>query len=294
MANSRTERRNLLKGLAFLSPWMIGFCFFTLIPVCLAIYYSFCDYSLLQRPLYRGLGNYQSLLHDELFWLSLRNTLYYAAMALPAGMMVSLGLAILLNSNVRGLGFYRSLIFLPSLVPTVASGVLWAWIYNSKLGLLNSMLRTFGIDGPVWLSRNVAMPSLAMMSLWGVGNTVVIYLAGLQDIPKELYEAAEIDGAGWWGRLRHVTLPMLSPVIFFNLVLAIIGIFQFPTTAYVLTGGGPGYATYFYSMYLYENAFLFLKMGYASAMAVILLLIVISLTGTAFWTSRRWVYYQGK
>jgi multiple sugar transport system permease protein len=295
MSNGRTELRNTAKGLAFLSPWLVGFLVFTLTPVVLSLYYSFCDYSLLQPPVWRGLENYELLARDEVFWKSLWNTLRYAVLALPAGMLVSLGLALMLNVRIRGQSVYRTIIFLPSLVPTVASAMLWLWLFNSRLGLINSFLAKLGIDGPRWLGDvRWAMPALAIMSLWGVGHTVVIYLAGLQDVPRELYEAAEIDGAGIWGRLFNVTIPMLSPVIFFNLIMAIIGTLQVFTIPYIMTQGGPARSTYFYTMYLYDNAFTFLRMGYASAMAWMQLLMILALTAFAFWTSKRWVYYQGR
>ena len=295
MPTSRVEFRNTAKGLAFLSPWLVGFCVFTLIPIALSLYYSFCDYSLLQRPIWRGLENYRLLFRDEVFFKSLWNTFYYAAMALPAGMLVSIGLALMLNVHIRGQAVYRTIIFLPSLVPTVAAAMLWLWLFNSRLGLVNTALSYLGITGPRWLGdADWAMPALVIMSLWGVGHTVVIYLAGLQDVPRELYEAAAIDGAGIWGRLWSVTIPMLSPVIFFNLILAIIGTLQVFTLPYIMTQGGPARSTYFYTMYLYDNAFTFLRMGYASAMAWMQLLIILTLTGLAFWTSKRWVYYQGR
>jgi multiple sugar transport system permease protein len=292
---NRSERRDLARGLAFISPWIVGFLAFTLLPVVLSLYYSFCDFSLLQSPAWIGTENYRELFADELFWLSLRNTAYYAAMALPAGLIISLALALLLNAPIRNQAVYRTIIFLPSLVPIVASAMLWLWLFNPQLGLFNTLLAHVGLDGPGWLaSPGWAMPSLAFMSLWGVGHTVVIYLAGLQDVPKDLYEAAEIDGAGVWRRVWHVTIPMISPVIFFNLVMAIIGTMQVFAVPYIMTGGGPAPATYFFTMYLYDNAFVFLRMGYASAMAWIQLLIILSLTGLAFWSSRRWVHYQGR
>lgn len=294
MSIHHSESRQLLKGLAFTSPWLVGFLAFTLIPVALSLYYSFCDYSLLQPPVFRGLANYRDMIHDPVFWIALRNTFYYASMALPAGVLVSIGLALMLNSSAKGLSVWRTIIFLPSLVPAVASALLWMWILNSKYGMLNGLLDELGIPGVQWLGTGLAMPSLAMISLWGVGNTVVIYLAGLQDVPRELYEAAEIDGAGPFSRLRNVTLPMISPVIFFNLVMAIIGTFQVFVVPMIMTQGGPDRQTTFYTMYLYSNAFEYLKMGYASALAWVQLLIILSLTALAFWTSRRWVHYQGK
>jgi multiple sugar transport system permease protein len=292
---TKRDAQQLSKGLAFLSPWIVGFLAFMLLPVVLSFYYSLCDYSLLESPAYTGAQNYRDLMNDPVFWKSLRVTLAYAAMALPAGLLVSLGLAMLLNVKMPGQAIFRTIIFLPSLIPIVASAMLWMWLFNAKLGLINALLSMIGIEGPPWLGdARWALPSLALMSLWGVGHAVVIYLAGLQDVPKELYEAAEIDGAGVWQRVWHVTLPMLSPVIFFNLIVSIIGVLQVFDVPYIMTGGGPARATFFIAMYLRENAFLFLKMGYASAMAWIMLLIVLILTGVAFWSSKRWVHYQGK
>jgi multiple sugar transport system permease protein len=295
MPIARVELRNTAKGLAFISPWLVGFCLFTLVPIVLSLYYSFCDYSLLQAPVWRGLENYRLLFRDEVFFKSLWNTFYYALMALPAGMLVSIGLALMLNVKIPGQAVYRTIIFLPSLVPTVAAAMLWLWLFNSRVGLINLVLAQLGIQGPGWLrDTSWAMPALVIMSLWGVGHTVVIYLAGLQDVPRELYEAAEIDGAGIWRRLWNVTIPMLSPVIFFNLIMAIIGTLQVFTIPYIMTAGGPARSTYFYTMYLYDNAFNFLRMGYASAMAWIQLLIILVLTAFAFWTGKRWVHYQGR
>jgi multiple sugar transport system permease protein len=287
------ELRLICKGGAFLSPWLIGFGVFTLVPLALVCYYSLCRFTLLQPPKYVGVQNYIDLVHDELFWLSIRNTFVYAAIAIPSGLFVSLGLAMLLNVKIPGQGIWRTIIFFPSLVPTVSTAMLWIWLLNAKLGLINILLGKVGIAGPPWLSSTRwALPALAMMSVWGVGHAVVIYLAGLQDVPTELYEAAELDGAGILLRMRHITLPVLSPVIFFNLVMALIGMLQVFDVPYIMTAGGPAHATYFVSMYLYDNAFLYLHMGYASAMAWVMLLIVLVLTAIAFWSSRRWVHYQ--
>ena len=302
------ERHKLAKGLAFLSPWLVGFCLFTALPAALSLYYSLCDYKLLKSPVFIGPTNYRLLISDAVFWKSLVNTLYYALLAIPSGIAVALGLALLLNSKIRGRTVYRTIIFLPSLVPLVASSMLWLWLLNGRLGLINALLAKIGIQGPAWLSDVMftvgkgsnqttyywAMPALAFMSLWGVGHTVTIFLAGLTDVPQELHEAAEIDGANIWGRVWHVTLPFLSPVIFFNLIMAIIGTLQVFAVPYIMTQGGPARSTYLYTMYLYDNAFKFLRMGYASAMAWIQLLVILSLTGLAFWSSRRWVHYQGK
>jgi multiple sugar transport system permease protein len=290
------ERRDLFVGLGFVSPWIIGFLAFTLVPVVLSFYYSLSDYSLLQPPAYIGLDNYRELAADPVFWKALRNTGYYAAIALPVGLLMALWVALLLNAPIRGVSIYRTIVFLPSLVPLVASAMLWLWMFNSKLGLVNTALIGLGVSNPPgWLTDTAwAMPALIIMSVWGVGNTVVIFLAGLQDVPRDLYEAAEIDGAGPARQLFHVTLPMLSPVIFFNLIMAIIGALQVFGAPFIMTGGGPARATYFYTMYLYDNAFSYLRMGYASAMAWVQLLIVLALTGIAFLSSRHWVHYQGK
>ncbi len=291
---TRQERRNLRSALAFLAPWLIGFAVFMALPIALSFYYSFCDYALTapsRPPVWIGLANYQQMLHDELFWQSLRVTLAYAAMALPAGMLLSLGLALMLNANIRGQAVYRTIIFLPSLIPAAASAMIWLWMFNSRLGVFNHLLRAVGIGEVNWLGDRAALPSLALMSVWGVGNTVVIYLAGLQDIPRDLLEAAELDGADRFARLIHVTIPVLSPVIFFNLVMAIIGTFSVLTVPYIMTHGGPNNATYFYTMYSYDTAFHFLHMGYASALAWVQLAIVLALTAVAFWSARKWVHY---
>jgi multiple sugar transport system permease protein len=294
---TKLERRNLLKGLAFLSPWMIGFTVFTLLPIILSAYFSLCDYALLQPPVYRGTENYRALAHDPVFWQSMKVTAKFTILALPLGMIVALALALLLNVKILGQSIYRTIIFLPSLVPAVARAMIWMWLYNPKLGLINLALRHLGISNPPgWLADPVwSMPALVLMSVWGVGNTVIIYLAGLQDVPNDLYEAADLDGAGTLAKLWNVTLPFISPVIFFNLIIAIIGTMQTFTLPYIMTPQGqPDRATYFYTMYLNDNAFSYLKMGQASAMAWIQLLATLALTGIAFWTSKRWVYYQGK
>jgi multiple sugar transport system permease protein len=288
------DRRSFFKGIAFLSPWLIGFIVFTAVPVALSLYYSFCDYALTspsRGPFWIGLENYRQLIHDALFWKSLTNTLYYAAMALPAGLLIALGLALLLNADIRGQAIYRAIVFLPSLVPAIASAMVWLWMFNGRLGVLNYLLNKLYLPGVDWLGERWAMPSLALMSVWGVGNTVVIYLAGLQDVPDALFDAAHIDGAGPIRRLFSITIPLLTPIIFFNLIMAIIATFSILTVPYIMTQGGPNNATYFYTMFNYDQAFRFLHMGYASALAWIQLLITLFLTGLAFWSARKWVHY---
>jgi multiple sugar transport system permease protein len=297
MGMSREERRNLAKGLLFISPWLAGFVLFLALPIGLSLYYSFCDYPMLQPPLLVGAENYENLARDSVFHKALFNTLYFAAVALPLGMIAALGMALLLNTKVRGLSIYRTMIFLPSLVPAVASAMIWLWLYNTKLGLINLLLGKIGIPPVPWLTSTLwAMPALIFMSVWSVGNTVVIYLAALQDVPRELLEAAELDGAGAVGRIFNVIIPFISPVIFFNLIMAIIGTLQVFTIPNIMTQGTgrPERSVYFYTMYLYDAAFHYIKMGQANAMAWVQLLIVLALTGIAFWSSKRWVHYQGK
>ena len=294
---TRGDRRQFARGIAFVGPWLAGFLLFTLTPVVLAVYYAFCDYELISGPpVPRGLENFRELAADRYFWLALRNTAYYALLAIPAGLLVSLGLALMLNAPIRGQAVYRTIIFLPSLVPSVAAAMIWLWCLNPQGGIVNGLLRGVGVDAPPgWLTDAAwAMPALALMSLWGAGHAAVIFLAGLQDVPVELYEAAEIDGAGAWRRLWHVTLPTLSPVIFFNLVMSLIGALQVFDRPLIMTQGGPNLSTYVFTYYLYDNAFKYLKMGYASAMALVQLLLILALTALAFWTGRRWVHYQGK
>jgi multiple sugar transport system permease protein len=289
------ERRHLRNGLLFVSPWIIGLLVFQLYPIAASMYFSLCDYSVLQDARFVGLQNYRDLFHDEVFWIALRNTAYYAALALPLGLIVSFATAVLLNTGVKGMTVYRTIYFLPSLVPAVASAILWLWIFNGKFGVLNYGLDHLGIKGPGWLSDPLwTKPALILMSLWGTGQAVVIYLAGLQDVPQQLYEAAELDGAGFFGKLRHVTIPMMSPVILFNLIMGIIGSLQMFALPYIMMPGGqPARSAYFYAIYLYDNALPYLQMGYASAMAWILFLIILTLTLVALRLSQRHVYYEG-
>lgn len=288
---TRHERKSLLHGLGFTSLWIIGLAVFTTYPVVASLYYSFCDYSILKSPVWSGTENYRMLFGDDLFWKSLRNTLIYAALSVPLGTVVALALALLLNQPVRGRSFFRVVFYLPSIVPLVATAMLWTWILNGEYGLLNyvlaPLLRPFGVAPPVWLQDPLwAKPALVLMSVWGAGNAMVVYLAGLQDVPKELYEAAAIDGAGPWRRFWHVTLPMLAPVIYFNVTMALIGALQVFAQAWVIsiaTGaegadGSPARSTLFYTVYLFSTAFHNLRMGYASAMAYVLFVIIASLT----------------
>lgn len=294
---TRADRRRLLTGLAFVSPWMVGFLVFTLYPLVASLGYSFCDYDALSRPVWVGALNYREMFTDRVFWQALYNTLFFAALALPMGLVMSLLVAVLLNQPVRGRPVFRAIFFLPSLIPVVASSMIWLWILNGNFGLLNYALRAVGVHHPPqWLADPAwTKPSLVLMSLWGIGHAVVIYLAALQDVPRALYESAELDGAGGWAKLRHVTLPMISPVIYFNLIMGIIGSLQVFSQAFImLGGGGPQRSALFYAVYLYQNAFEYGQMGYASAMAWILFAIILFLTWLANRLTRRHVYYAGE
>jgi multiple sugar transport system permease protein len=296
MPKLSNQSRDLAKGLAFLSPWIVGFSLFTALPVGLSFYYSFCNYTLLQKPVYVGMDNYREMAVDPIFWITIRNTAVYAVASLTIGTIAAIAAAVLLNCKIRGQSIYRTIIFLPSLIPAVASAMLWLWLFNAKLGLINDALRGLGIvNPPAWLNdTHWAMPALILISLWGIGNSVVIYLAGLQDVPRELYEAADVDGASPLRKLWHVTLPGISPVIFFNVIMGLIGTMQVFVIPYIVTEGGPERSTDFISMYLYENAFHYLKMGQASALAWVQLLIILALTAITTWSSKHWVHHSGK
>jgi multiple sugar transport system permease protein len=294
-------RRNARAGYFFIMPWLIGMLLFTVGPMLVSLYMSFTSWTMLSPPQWVGFENYTSLVKDDLlFYVSIYNTLYYVFLSVPLGMVVSLLLALLLNQRVKGISIFRTIFYLPSITNLVAISVLWIWIFNPEFGLLNGILRIVGIEGPYWLqSETWSKPSLVVMSLWSVGGGMIIYLAALQGIPQQLYEAAELDGAGLWNKFRSITVPMLTPAIFFNLTMSIIGSFQVFTQAYIMTQGrspggegGPANSTLFYVLYLYKKAFQQFKMGYASAMAWVLFIVILILTLIQFKLSKRWVYYE--
>jgi len=285
-------RRNVV-GYIFIAPFVLGFLFWFLIPALTSLWLVFQKWNMIAPPEFIGLGNFKKLLTDRLFWQALKVTTVYSAIAVPLGMVLAFLLAMLMNSKVRGITVFRTIYYLPSIVPAVSNAVLWAWILNSDFGLLNALLHVFGVRRILWLQDpDWALPALVLMSLWSLGGGMVIYLAGLQGIPNEFYEAAEIDGAGAWAKLWHVTLPLMSPVIFFNLVMSIIGTFQIFTAGYLITNGGPQNATLFYVLYLWRNAFLYLNMGYAAALAWVLFIIIIGLTALVFKGIGSRVYYE--
>lgn len=278
----------------FASPWIIGFLIWTLGPMLGSLGLSFTNYNGIQKPSIRGLANYFSLLTDPLFWTSLRVTASYCVLAIPLHLAFSFCLALLLNRRLPLLSVWRTIYYLPAVTSGVAVSLLWAWIFQPHFGILNAILWSlFHIQGPDWLSDPFwVIPAFVLMSLWGVGAPMLIYLSGLQGIPTQLYEAAALDGAGPLRKFWHVTLPMMTPVILFNLIMGIIGSFQIFTPAFIMTQGGPNYHSYFYVFYLYQNAFQFFRMGLASAQAWILFLIVLGLTLLTFRVSGRFVYYE--
>jgi multiple sugar transport system permease protein len=289
------RRRSIPVGVLFAMPWILGFCVFLAYPLVSSLYYSFTNFSVLRPPHWIGVENYKELLGDEVFHIALKNTFVFALGAVPLATVAAIGLAMLLNTKVRGMSFYRTIFFVPSLVPMVALGVLWLWVFNGEYGLLNEGLRTIGFHPPNWLSDpDWAKWTLVIISVWGCGNAMVIYLAGLQDVPVSLYEAAEIDGAKAWAKTRHVTIPMISPVILFNVIMAMIGSLQTFALPYVMfPGGQPARSTYFFAMYLYDNAFLFQRMGYASSMGWVMFAITLTLTVVALKVSEKHVHYEG-
>lgn len=292
----KLNRRGLtsnLEGYLFAAPWLIGFFVFTLTPFFSSIWYSFNQWDMVTESKFIGLSNYTRMFQDDLFWKSISVTANYVILSLPAGLLMALLLAILVNKQNPIMMFFRGVFFLPSVTSGVAVAVLWRWLFNPEFGLINYLLGFIGIDGPMWLgSQQWALPAIAVMSLWGVGSTMLIYLAGLQSVPQHLYEAAEIDGANLLQRFWSVTLPMMSPTIFFTLVMGMIGALQSFTQAYVMTRGGPNFATYFFVLNLYQEAFIKFRMGYASAMAWVLFLAVLVITLIQFKVAGRWVYYE--
>jgi multiple sugar transport system permease protein len=281
-------------GYLFVTPLLLGLLIFTYGPVLAAFFLSFTKGDYISTPRWIGLGNYQALLQEDLFWTSMRNTLYYVVGVVPAGLILSLLLAIAMNQKLRGIVIFRSIFFLPTITSSVAISLMWLWIYNPEFGVLNFLLKQIGIKGPTWLSSSTwAMPAIIIMSIWrGLGYNMLIYLAGLQGIPDVYYEAAEIDGAGGWAKFRHITLPLLTPTTFMLLILSLIGAFQVFEYTYVMTGGGPVYATLTIVLHIYNNAFRSFQMGYASALAYVLFAILLVLTLIQLRLQKRWVHYE--
>jgi len=285
--------REAIECYIFMLPVILGLLLFYLGPMIASFYFSLTDYDMLSSPEWLGLQNYRDLAEDDLFWKSMRVTVMYSTISVPLVLVAALLLALLLNQKFRGVTFFRTIYYLPTVMSGVAIATLWKWIFNTDYGVLNLLLEKIGIRGPSWLTDDDwAIWALILTSLWTVGGSMLIFLAGLQSIPNDLYEAAAIDGAGAWSRFRNITVPMLSHVTFFNLVLGIIGALQVFTEAWVLTEGGPNNSTLLLSVYLYRNAFEFLKMGYASAIAWVMFMIVLLLTLAVFKSAPMWVHYE--
>jgi len=289
------ENRQILKGLLFISPWLIGFLGLTAYPILASLYYSFTYYDVLRPPLWVGLENYWEMFQDETWGKSLWNTIYFVVAGVPALNVVAFLVANLLNTKLKLRPLFRTIFYIPSIVPTVASAMVWLWLLNAQYGVINSLLSDMGLPMIHFLSsETLAKPTLIAINCWASGGATLIYLAALQDVPASLHDAAKVDGATGWHRFWHVTLPMCTPAILFNLLTGMIGAFQYFTFAWILTQGGPNNATEFYALHLYRNAFRYLKMGYGSAMAWFQFLIIVALTAILFRTSARWVYYGGE
>jgi multiple sugar transport system permease protein len=295
---SNMRRRETIEGILYLSPWIIGFLVFVAGPLVASIYLSFTKYNVLRPPSFVGLSNFvYAFTKDDLFLPAIWRTFYYTLLLVPLGLIGSLFAAILLNQKLVATSIWRTLYFLPTLTPLVAAALLWRWMLNPDVGLVNYLLDQVGIEGPGWLSSTTwAIPSLVIMGLWASvgGSRMIIFLAGLQDVPAELLEAAEIDGAGTWAKFWNVTLPLISPTIFFNMVLGIIFALRTFEVAFIATNGGPARATWFISLHIYQNAFVSFDMGYASALSWLFFIIVSLLTFIQFKLSGQWVFYAGE
>jgi len=302
--HSNLERSRTKTGFLFALPWIIGFLIFSLYPICISMYYSMTDFNIFQSPKWVGLANYSALFADEKFYKSLINTFYMVVFATPVTLIAALLLAVLLNQKIKGLPVFRTIFYLPSIVPTVASSLLWLWLLNPQSGLINVGLKAIGLPQSNWLMDPLyTKPALVIMGVWGVGSSMIIFLASLQDVPRSHYEAAQIDGANAIHQFFSITLPAISPVIFFQLIMSIINYFQYFTQAYLMISGSSGgsglnaesggveNSLLFYSLYLFHNAFGYFKMGKASAMAWVLFVIVMIVTAIIFKTQDRWVTY---
>ena len=293
---SRERRKEAITGYLFISPWLIGFLLLFVRPIIISFVLSFTQWNIVGTPVWVGLDNYQQILtSDARFQKAVQVTLTYAAFYLPLEVICGIGLAVLMNQKLRGIGIFRTLYYMPYVVPSVAASLVWVWMLNGRYGVVNSVLNWVGVQGPNWLQNpGTILPSLIMIALWGVGGSAIIYLAGLQNIPEVMYEAATVDGANRFQRFFRITLPLLSPTIFFQLVLGLIGVFQTFTPAFIASGenGGPLQAGLFYMLYVYNRGFVTLRMGYASALAWILTAFILVVTVMVLRSSRYWVYYE--
>lgn len=289
-----TDRRNAMWGYIFILPWIVGLLVFMAGPVLSVFYYSFTKFDIFSPPTWIGLKNYaRAIFEDGLFWRSLTNTASYVALSVPLRLVLAFALALLLRVSSRGTALFRAAFYVPTVVPYVAASILWSWMLHPRLGVVNYLLKSAGLSPPMWLlSETWAKPAIAMLNVWHVGQPMVVFLAGLQGIPEDLYEAARIDGASRWQLVRRITIPIMSPVILYNSIIGIINAFQVFTFAYIMTGGGPLNSTLFYSLYIYRQGFNYFDMGYASALAMILFLLVLGMTILLFRLSSSWVHYE--
>ncbi|MCM3270553.1 carbohydrate ABC transporter permease [Paenibacillus elgii] len=288
------RRRETKYFYLFISPWLIGAAIFTLYPILYSLYISFTEYNITSPPKWVGLQNYTKMFQDDLFWRGVKTTVLFTIFSVPLQLLLSLFLALLVNQKIPFKRFFRTAIYFPSMISGVAMSLVWLWVFNSKIGMFNWALGLLGIDGPKWLEdSNWALAAMVIMTMWSAGAGMVIFLAGLQGVPPILYEAAKIDGVTRWQSLWRITLPMISPVVLFQLIMGIIDSFQVFTQAFVMTKGGPHYATQFYVYYLWQNGFKFFKMGYASAMAWLLLIVIMLMTFLIMRVSRKLVHYEG-
>ncbi|MDP9309604.1 MAG: sugar ABC transporter permease [Chloroflexota bacterium] len=291
---STLRRREAISGYLAIMPWLLGYLIFTAGPMLFSAYLTFTKWELLTPPRWIGWGNFQFLLVDKTFRTALWNTFLFTVLSVPLQLLVALGVALLLNLGIRGKNWYRAIIFLPSQTPIVANALLWFFIFSPTYGLANVVMDVFGLPQQRWLwDVQLVKPALIVMAAWGFGGAMIIFLAGLQNIPQSFYEAAEIDGAGTFAKFLHITIPLLSPTIFFNLVIGLIGAFQIFTPVYIMTRGGPGTASMMLGMYIYRHGFEQFNMGYASLLAWVLFVIVMLLTLLQFAVAKRWVHYEG-
>ena len=295
-AMSPRARREAIEGYVSISPWLIGFVVFTVGPLLASVYYSFTQWTITRPPEWIGAENYVRMFtRDPLFWQALKVTVLYVILSLPLKLVAGLGLSLLLNMKLRGMNVYRTVFYIPAVISGVAISLMWMWLLQPDTGVINTLLSMVGIQGPGWFwDPNWALPSVALMGIWSVGGSAIIYLAGLQNIPPHLYEAGMLDGANSWKRFWRITLPLLTPTIFFLLVIELIDAFKIFTQAFVITKGGPLKATYFYLYYFYEEAFQNFNMGYASALAIVLLVVIMAATLLVNYTSKRWVFYESE
>ena len=294
----KRRKKESFFGILFALPVMLGFIIFVLAPLIVSLVLSVTDYNVLGATIgFVGLDNYKHFFDgtDIYFYKSLGVTAYYVLLSVPLQIIFAFFIAMLLNANIKGRSIFRTIFYLPTIVPAVASSIVWMMLFDPDTGILNTVLKAVGMPGSRWIyGESTVIPSLALMSLWTVGGTVVIFLAGLQNVPKELYEAVEVDGGNWFRKLLAVTLPMVSPTIFFNLIMSFIGSFQVFSQAYIMTTGGPNNSSLFYVYYMYREAFQYGNLGIASALGWILFLIILVLTLLVFRTSAVWVFYEGE